>query len=42
MSTRPSRFFEINGNKLSIKTAPLIYSVTGKQIVSTLTFEKVE
>ena len=36
------RFFEINGNKLSIKTAPLIYSVTGKQIVSTLTFEKVE
>ena len=36
------RFFEINGNKLSIKTAPQIYSVTGKQIVSTLTFEKVE
>lgn len=33
---------EINGNKLTIKTAPSLFTQTGKQIVSTLTFERVE
>jgi hypothetical protein len=36
------RFVELNGDKLTIKTAPLVSSLTGKQIVSTLTFERVE
>ena len=36
------RFFEISGKSLTIKTAPQMFSQTGKQIVSTLTFEKVE
>jgi hypothetical protein len=36
------RYPEINGNKLTIKTAPLIPFETGKQIVATLTFERVE
>ena len=36
------RFVELNGDKLTIKTAPVVSSLTGKQIVSTLTFERVE
>lgn len=36
------RYFELNGKKLTIKSAPLILSQTGKQIVGTLTFERVE
>lgn len=36
------RYVEISGNKLTIKTAPTIFTQTGKQIVSTLTFERVE
>jgi hypothetical protein len=36
------RYTEINGNKLTIKTAPAIFTQTGKQIVSTLAFERVE
>ena len=36
------RYIEINGNRLTIKTAPLISPMTGKQVVSTLTFERVE
>jgi hypothetical protein len=36
------RYAEISGNKLTIKTAPSIFALTGKQVVSTLTFEKVE
>jgi hypothetical protein len=36
------RFVELNGDKLTIKTAPLVSSLTGKQIVSTLTFERAE
>jgi hypothetical protein len=36
------RYFEISGKKLTIKTAPLVSSLTGKQVVSTLTFERVE
>jgi Lipocalin-like domain len=36
------RYAEITGNKLTIKTAPVIFSQTGKQIVSTLTFERIE
>ena len=36
------RYVEISGNKLTIKTAPIIFSQTGKQIVSTLTFERIE
>ena len=37
------RFVELDGNnKMTIKTAPLVGPTTGKQIVSTLTFERVE
>ena len=36
------RFVELNGDKLTIKTAPLVSSLIGKQIVSTLTYERVE
>jgi hypothetical protein len=36
------RFVELNGDKLTIKTAPVVSSLTGKQIVATLTFERVE
>jgi hypothetical protein len=36
------RFVELNGDKLTIKTAPVVSSLTGKQIVSTLTFERAE
>jgi hypothetical protein len=36
------RFVDLNGDKLTIKTAPLVSSLTGKQIVSTLTFERIE
>ena len=36
------RFAELSGDKLTIKTAPLASGLTGKQIVATLTFERVE
>jgi hypothetical protein len=36
------RFVELNGDKLTIKTAPLVSGLTGKQIVSTVTYERVE
>jgi hypothetical protein len=36
------RYFELNENKLSIKTAPINSVRTGKPIVATLTFERVE
>jgi hypothetical protein len=36
------RFFEISGKSLTIKTAPQMFSQTGKQIVSSLVFEKIE
>ena len=36
------RYIEVDGNNLTIKTAPIISGRTGKQTVSTLTFEKVE
>jgi len=36
------RYFELNGNKLTIKTAPVMSSLTGKRVVATLTFERVE
>jgi hypothetical protein len=36
------RFVELSGDKLTIKTAPLVSSLTGKQVVGTLTFERVE
>jgi len=36
------RFVELSGDNLTIKTAPLVSSLTGKQIVSTLTFERLE
>ena len=36
------RFVELSGDKLTIKTAPIVSSRTGKQIVSTLTFERAE
>ncbi len=37
------RFVELDGNnKMTIKTAPLVSFLTGKQVVSTLTFERDE
>jgi len=36
------RFVELNGDKLTIKTAPLVSGLTGKEIVSTVTYERVE
>jgi Lipocalin-like domain len=36
------RYFEINGNKLTIKGAPVIFTQTGKEIVGTTTFERIE
>jgi hypothetical protein len=36
------RYAEIDGNKLTITTAPVIASFSGKQVVGTLTFERVE
>ena len=37
-----TRFVELNGNKLTIKTAPLVSGLTAKQIVSTLMVERAE
>jgi Lipocalin-like domain len=37
-----SRYFEINGTDLTIKTTPLTSSRTGQTIVGTLTFRRVE
>jgi hypothetical protein len=36
------RYVEIKGKKLTIKTAPLISGLTGKQVVTTVTFERIE
>jgi hypothetical protein len=36
------RYFEIAGKNLTIKTAPLKSTISGRPIVSTLTFEKIE
>jgi hypothetical protein len=36
------RYFEINGKNLTIKTVPIKSQLTGKDVVSTLTFERVE
>jgi hypothetical protein len=36
------RFVELSGDKLTIKTAPLVGPTTGQQVVSTLTFERAE
>jgi hypothetical protein len=36
------RYIETNGKNLTIKTAPITFSQTGKQIVTTVTFERVE
>jgi hypothetical protein len=36
------RYFELNGSKLTIRTAPITSVVTGKPIVATLTFERLE
>ena len=36
------RYIELKGNKLTIKTAPVMSSLTGKRVVATLTFERVE
>jgi len=36
------RYIELNGNKLTIKTAPIMSGLTGKRVVATLTFERVE
>ncbi len=37
-----TRFFEIDGKLLTIKTAPIKFTRTGHDMVSTLTFERVE
>lgn len=37
-----TRFFEIEGKLLTIKTAPIKFTRTGQDMVSTLTFERVE
>ncbi len=42
IGTDQIRYFEIDGKKLTIKTAPVKFSQTGKDIVSTLVFERVE
>ena len=42
IGTDQVRFFEINGNKLTIRTAPAINSRSGQRQVSTLTFERAE
>lgn len=42
IGTDQIRYFEIDGNKLTIKSAPLTYSLTGKRIVGILTLEKLE
>jgi hypothetical protein len=36
------RYFELNGNKLTIKTAPLRSPDNGKEVVGTLSFDRVE
>jgi hypothetical protein len=36
------RYLEIDGSKLTIKTAPLIASQSGKNVVSILTFERAD
>jgi hypothetical protein len=36
------RYLEIDGSKLTIKTAPLISALSGKQVVSILTFERAD
>jgi hypothetical protein len=40
--TDQTRYFTLDGNKLTLKTAPQQASVVAGQIVSTLTFERVE
>jgi hypothetical protein len=42
IGTDQVRYFEINGNNLSIKTAPFTGPISGRQTVSTLTFVRVE
>ncbi|MBV8093164.1 MAG: lipocalin-like domain-containing protein [Acetobacteraceae bacterium] len=37
-----TRFFEVNGKHLTIKTAPLKYTRTGQDIIGMLTFGRVE
>jgi hypothetical protein len=42
IGTDQIRYFEIGGNKLTIKTAPIKTLRTGEDIVVTLTFERLE
>ena len=37
-----TRYFEINGTKLTIKTTPVTFTRTGQTIVATLTFDRAE
>ena len=37
-----TRYFEIDGTKLTIKTTPVTFSRTGQSIIATLTFERVD
>jgi len=36
------RYLDMDGSKLTIKTAPILASQTGKRVVSILTFERVD
>jgi hypothetical protein len=42
IGTDQIRYFKIDGNNFAIKTAPITTSLNGRQIVSTLAFERVE
>jgi hypothetical protein len=42
IGTDQVRYFKIDGKTLSIKTAPITAPTNGRQIVSTVTFERVE
>ena len=39
---RPPSFFEIKGDRLTIKTSPFVSPFIGKQMVATLVWERVK
>jgi hypothetical protein len=42
IGSEQTRFFEVSGSTLTLKTAPFVSPRTGDEIVSTLTWERVE
>ena len=42
IGSEQTRFFEVSGSALTLKTAPFVSPRTGDEIVSTLTWERVE